>query len=176
MSSNQGGCTYDLVFRHSTEPFQPKCKKRVREDSIIGHICQCPDYSLFLEMIINSGYYNMLNNPLTTVSIFIPRNSVFMNLSDNQLNMLKNIDVRTFVGNHISTDILDKNQMIFSRHAIQTKSGVMLEVNGLGLVPKVGGFSKSLKGTPSQWLVSSVTHSINVRKSVINIIDLPIFI
>lgn len=177
MSSNQGGATYDLVFRHSTEPYTTaKCEKGVMDGSIISLISSCSDYSLFLKLIVESGYYDLLNNPLSRVSLFLPRNSVFMSLSDSQLQRLRAVDVRTFVGYHISSDVFSKSDMMYTRYAIKTKSDVMLEVNGLGLEPKVGGFSKGLNGTSTQWLVSSVTSSIDVGSSVINIIDLPILV
>jgi len=175
MSTNQGGSTFDLVYRHSTDPYKIIHSVSNR-GGILDILKNCQEYSIFVDMIYKSGYSNLIENPLSQVSVFAPRNSVFMNISDSQIDILKSVDIRTFVGYHISTDVLTREDMLYTRRLVNTKSDVMLEINGMALEPKIGPVSKSLTGTPSQWVISSVQSSIRVNKGVLNIIDLPIII
>ena len=175
MSSNQGGSTVSsLILRHATEPFVAKRKRDHTSGSVMSILTQSPEYSLFTDMIIKSGYYEMLDNPDTRVSIFAPRNAVFMDLSQSNAKNINRVDVRTLVGYHITDTVLDKESMMHGRFMVKTKSDILLEINGLGLIPKVGEFHKSLPQTSSDFVVSSVSSSIPIGKSIINVVELPL--
>lgn len=175
MSSNQGGSTVSsLILRHATEPFLEKCKNDCTSGSVMSILTQSPEYSLFTDMIIKSGYYEMLDNPETRVSVFAPRNAVFMDLSQYNAKKINKVDVRTLVGYHITDTVIDKESMMYGRFMVKTKSDMLLEINGLGLNPKVGDFHKSIPQTSSDFVVASVNSSIPVGKSIINVVDLPL--
>jgi uncharacterized surface protein with fasciclin (FAS1) repeats len=146
------------------------------DDSILGRLRKSPHNKIFTELVERSNVKEMLSDPQTKVTLFLPPDRILIELQPSLYKTLNEVELNEFVRFHIVKGLLPYDLMMYQRSYAETlHSYENLEINGLGLSPSIGSVAHISAVVPMVWKQAHVvTPDIRVGNSLIHIIDLPL--
>jgi uncharacterized surface protein with fasciclin (FAS1) repeats len=146
-------------------------------NTILDMIHNHPDFTIFLMLVQSAKLENYLNDPMSTLTLFLPTNESFNQLSSHLVGEFDLISVRDFVSFHILKEPLTTKSMQQVRLYVRTLySRENLHINGmLPNTIKIGlrHFSNSV--TPSINYDSNIIQGdIMAQNGIIHVISSPL--
>jgi uncharacterized surface protein with fasciclin (FAS1) repeats len=146
-------------------------------NTVLDRIHKHPDFSIFLLLVQSAKLENYLNDPMSTLTLFLPTNESFERLPAHMVAEFDLIPVRDFVAFHILKEPLTTTSMRDVRLYVRTLyPRENLQINGL--LPntmKIGLRHYSNSVTPSINYDSNVIQGdIMARNGIIHVISSPL--